>query len=154
MKTIRYLILAALMTASVHAVELQALEYKVIHDERTFSRVDTDRRYSVWAAEQEKAIKLLKGFGFAVADFKLQEGQVLAVFLNDAITQELTQIVYNKTANSTFADYADSGIEFKLRAAQRGKKYSHVTVVIFTPIGMPSHLGMRGMIQGGLSEKQ
>ena len=151
---IRYLILAALMTTGVQGVELQTLEHKVIHDERTYTRDGTDRRYSVWTTDRSKATKLLKDFGFVVPDFQLRNGQVLAVFLNDNIKQDLTQIIYNKTANDTFADYAESGIEFKLKAPEAGKKYSHVTAVVFTPVGTPNHLGLRSMIPGGLSEKQ
>ena len=150
----RYLILAVLMTAFAHGVELHTLEHKVIHDERTYTREGTDRRYSVWTADPSKATKLLKEFGIVVPDFQLRKGQVLAVFMNDNITQNLTQIVHNKTANDTFADYADSGIKFKLKALEAGKKYSHVTAVVFTPVGTPNHLGMRGMIPRGLSEKQ
>ncbi len=154
MKIIHVLILAVLMTVTVRAVELQTLEHQVVRDERTFSRAETDLRYCVWTADQVGATKLLKEFGFDVPNFKLKNDQVLAVFMTDNITQDLTQIVHNKTANATFADYADSGIMFKLRAPDAGKKYSHVTAVVFTPVGMPSHLGMRGMIQDGLSEKQ
>lgn len=154
MKITRYLILAFLMTACVQGIELQKLDHEVIHDQRTYSRDATDCRYSVWTDEQDKATKLLKDFGFAVQDFQLQKGQILAIFLNDNITQDLTQIVYNKTANMTFADYADSGIMFKLRAPEEGKKYSHVTVVIFKPTGTPGHLGVRDMVRGGLSDKQ
>ena len=43
---------------------------------------------------------------------------------------------------------------FKLLTLAEGKKYSHVTAVIFAPIGEPNHLGLRGTITGGLSEKQ
>lgn len=154
MKITPYLILALFLTTSLQGIELQTLEHEVIHDRRIHSRDTTDRRYSVWTDEQNKATKLLKDFGFPVRDFQLQKGQVLAIFLNDDITQDLTQIVYNKTTNKTFADYADSGIKFKLKAPEEGKKYSHATAVVFVPIGTPSHLGMRSMIQGGLSEKQ
>lgn len=150
----RPLILAFLITAFAHGVELQTLEHKIIHDQRTYTRDGADRRYSVWTADQSKATKLLKDFGIVVPDFQLQKGQVLAVFLNDNITQDLTRMVYNKTANDTFADYADSGIKFKLKAVAEGKKYSHVTAVVFSPAGMPSHLGVRDTVRKGLSEKR
>jgi hypothetical protein len=150
----RYLFLAVLMTAFAQGIELHTLEHKVIHDHRTHTRDAADRRYSVWTDDTDKAKGLLKDFGIAVPDFQLLRGQVLAVFMNDNITQDLTQIVHNKTANKTFADYADSGIKFKLKALEAGMKYSHMTAVVFSPIGTPGHLGMRGMIPGGLSEKQ
>jgi len=150
---IRYLILTALLVTSVQGAELQTLEHKVIYDERTYTRDNADRRYSVWTTDKISATKLLKDFGIQLPDFELHSGQVLAVFLNDNITEDLTQIIHNKSANHTFADYADSGIKFKLRALVDGKKYSHITAVVFTPVNMPNHLGIRGMIPGGLSEK-
>ncbi len=138
----------------VRGIELQTLEHTVIHDERIYTRNDTDRRYSVWTPDPNKAAGLLEEFGIVVGDFKLRDGQVLAIFLNDHITQDLTRIVYNKAAAGTFADYADSGIMFKLKAPEVGKKYSHLTAVVFSPATMPNHLGMRGMMTDGLSEKQ
>ena len=142
------------MIIPTQGIELLTLKHKVVYDERTYSRDVSDQRYSVWTVEETKARKLLKDFGFVVEGFQLEKGQVLAVFLNDKITQDLTQVVHNKTANQTFADYAASGMQFKLKAPDKGKKYSHVTAIVFTPIGVPSHLGVRGMIRGGLSEKK
>ncbi|MDA7530858.1 hypothetical protein N8532_00670 [Akkermansiaceae bacterium] len=149
----RFVIIALLMIIPIQGIELLTLSHKVVYDERIYSRDIADKRYSVWAVGETKAKKLLKDFGFVVEDFQLEKGQVLAVFLNDEITQDLTQVVHNKTANQTFADYAASGIQFKIKAPDEGKKYSHVTAIVFTPLGAPSHLGVRGMLRGGLSEK-
>lgn len=152
-KLMRFLFLAVLMTAWAQGVELQTLEHKVIHDERNYSRDAKDRRYSIWTADTDKAVKLLKDFGIAVPDFQLREGEVLAIFMNDKITEDLIQVVNKKGTSITFADYADSGIRFRLGPLEKGKKYSHVTAIVFTPVGTPGHLGMRGMVSGGLSEK-
>lgn len=148
------IILAALIPALAHGVELQTLDHKVIHDQRTYTRNDSDRRYSVWTDDQSKATKLLKDFGISAPALQLQKGQILAVFMNDNITHDLTRIIHNKTANDTFADYADSGIRFKLKALPEGRKYSHVTAVVFSPVGNPSHLGVRDVVPDGLSEKK
>ncbi|MEK7951478.1 hypothetical protein [Luteolibacter soli] len=154
MKALWFSILATLVAGLAHAVELKPIEHKVIHDQRTFLRDATDRRLNVWTNDPAKAAPLLKEFEFAVPDPKLQKGQVLAIFFNDTITEDLTAITHNKTANHTFADYADSGIRFKLKAPPEGKKYSHATAVIFTPADALSNLGLRGMATGGLSEKR
>ena len=66
----------------------------------------------------------------------------------------MIQITRNKSTRQTFADYADSGVRLRLKALEKGKKYSHVTAVVFKPGDIPSHLGVRGMIADGLSEKQ
>lgn len=136
------------------AIELQAIHHKTIGDQRTFVRDATDLRYSVWTDDAEKARELLASFGLQSEGFSLKKGEVLVVFLNDRIEEDLVQITRNKTARQVFADYADSGIRFKLRAPGEGKKYSHITAVVFTPEETPSHLGLRGMMSGGLSEKK
>lgn len=159
----RSLFLAFLMTAWAQGiepqmaepkVELQTLEHKVLYDNRTYHRDVTDRRQNIWTFDQDKAIQLLKDFGIAVPDFKLREGEVFVIFMNDNITEDLIQVVNKKGTTKTFADYADSGIRFRLVPLEDGKKYSHVTAVVFTPVGIPSNFGMRGMISGGLSEKR
>jgi hypothetical protein len=135
-------------------IELQPLKHKVIHGDPLYQREVTDRRYCVWTDDQDKAKKMLKEFSSDVPDFQLRKGEVLAVFMNDMIEQVLIQIVHNKRVGDAFADYADSGTRKRLRAPQEGKKYTRATAVVFTPINEPSHLGVRCMVQDGLSEKQ
>ena len=154
MKALLFPILATLLAGFAHGVELQPLEHKVIHDQRTHLRNSNDQRQNIWTDDPAKAAPLLKEFGFAVPDPQVQKGQVLAIFFNDHITEDLAAITHNKTANATFADYADSGIRFKLKAPPEGKKYSHATAVIFTPADALGNLGLRGMVTGGLSEKR
>ena len=134
--------------APLQPIELQPLKHKVIHEYPLYQREVTDRRYCVWTDDQDKAKKMLKEFASDVPDFQLRKGEVLAVFMDDRITQVLIQIVHNKTANQIFADYADSGTREKLRAPQEGKKYTQATAVVFTPIHEPNYLGMRGMVEG------
>jgi hypothetical protein len=76
------------------------------------------------------------------------------VFLNDRLEEDLVQITYNKQTSETFADYANSGMMFKLAPLGQGKKYSHLTAVVFTPVVTPSHIGLRDMIPNGLSDKK
>jgi hypothetical protein len=143
-----------LATPLAGAIELRPIGHKTIADNRTYVREATDRRYSVWTDDTQKANELLRSFGFQKDRFTLKKGEVLVVFLNDSITEDLIQIIHNKTARQVFADYAESGVEFQLKALQNGKKYSHATAVVFTVRDMPSHIGIRGMIAGALSEKK
>lgn len=152
------LLAALLMSVSLleaAPLVLKPIAFEVIHDARTLQRDEKDRRYSVWTEKDAAVGPLMKDFGLeAVKVPALKPGQILAVFLNDKITDDLTAIIYNHTANAIFADYADSGIRFKMKAPDPGKKYSHLTVVIFSPPGTPSHLGVRAMQADGLSEKK
>ncbi len=130
---------------------LQALPHQVLHDDRTHVRPAGDRHYNHWTQDPAKASELLQEFGITLPGFQLLEGQILVVLLNDNIHEDLDRIVFHKTRRKTFADYLDSGMEFKLRDPPEGKKYSHLTVVVFTPVVRPGHIGMRCMKIGGLS---
>jgi len=142
-------------TVFIQAVELRAIPHRIIDDNRIFVRDATDRRYSVWTDNSVKASEMKNLFGIHQEEtLELKEGEIFVIFLNDRIEEDLIQITRNETANQTFADYADSGIRKKLMALEEGKKYSHLTALIFTLIATPSHIGIRGMITGGLSEKK
>lgn len=141
--------LLALSLATARAVDLEPIPHRVIDENRTYQRSATDGQISIWTTDSVTAQKLASRFGLKQEKLlSIKAGEVFAIFFSDRITEDLTQITRNRTANEIFADYADSGIRFKLQAPEKGKKYSHITAVVFTPPEMPSHLGMRGMIQG------
>lgn len=152
MKTIAALLV--LSFAGAQAVELEAIPHRVIDDNRTYQRAATDKEISFWTTDTATAGKLVTRFGLKHEEsLALGPGEVFAIFLTDRITEDLVQITRNRTANEIFADYADSGIQFKLRAPEDGKKYSHLTAVVFTLPEAPSRLGQRGMVEG-LSQKE
>ncbi len=138
--------------AEISVPELVELPYRVVHDEMIFLRDKDDRRYNVWTDDPAKVSGLLRSFAVDAPAFTLKKGEVLVMFLQDDIAEVLTGMIYNKTARECFGDYADSGIMFKLGPTPEGKKRSRLTVVVFTPPELPSHIGMRGMVRGGLSE--
>jgi len=148
------LIICLLATEGL-AVTLQSIPFKSIFDNRTIVRDVSDGRYNVWTDDSTKANILASEFGIPEDQIiNLESGEVFAVFLNDNIAEDFVQLIYNTHTQQYFGDYADSGIKFKLRRLSDDKKFSHLTAVIFTPLSPPSHLGIRGMIQGGLSEKR
>lgn len=154
MKAFLTALLTFFLASLCHGIELKTLPHEVIHDDRTYLRETTDRRYSAWTDSPEKAAALLAEFGIQ-KDVQLAEGSILAIFLNDLITEDLVQIVAHPPSNRTFADYAESGIKFKLGPAPEGKRYTHLTAVIFTPEkASPGHLGMRSMVKDRLSDKK
>jgi len=137
------------------AVTLQSIPFRSIYDDRTFVRDVSDRRYNVWTDDSSKANTLASEYGMPPEQIiQLEPGEVFAIFLNDNIAEDLVQLFYNTNTQRYFGDYADSGIQLRLRRLSDDKKYSHLTAVIFTPLTPMSHLGIRGMVQGGLSEKR
>ena len=152
------LIVTLLYSLTLHeawAVEIQSIPHRVVADDRTFVREATDRRYSIWTDSEAKIPDILDELGLTKTGIiKLKPGEVFAVFLNDRIEEDFVQMARNASTKRYFADYADSGIEFRLRRLSEDKKFSHLTAIVFTPSEMPSHLGLRGMIANGLSDKK
>ncbi|MGH8047785.1 MAG: hypothetical protein ACREKL_11100 [Chthoniobacterales bacterium] len=151
-------LLAFLMLPFLAAAEpppvLTPLKYRVLLDQRTYIRQLSDIRCCVWTDKSPDATPLLGSLGVRTAEaVTLQKGEVLAVFLNDTITETLTAMIHNETADGIFADYADSGLMFKLVAPPARMKYSHLTVVVFSPTKPVSQIGIRGMIPHVLAEK-
>ena len=136
-------------------VDILPIQHRVVADNRTLVREAADRRYSIWTDDESKIDGIISELGLPqTGTVRLKPGEIFAVFLNDRIEEDLVQVAFNKNTKQYFADYADSGIRFKLRSPPKDKKYSHLTAVIFSPTGIPSHIGMRGMISHGLSEKK
>ena len=148
-------ILCSFALLEVAAVEIRSISHRVVADDRTFVRSATDRRYSIWTDSEAKIPDVFSELGLPQTEMiELKAGEVFAVFLNDRIEEDLTRIARNRATKQYFADYADSGTRIRLRRLADGKKYSHLTAVIFTPLEVPNHLGLRGMIANGLSEKK
>ena len=151
--TIALFTLVALMTAC--GTEIASVPHLVVAEDRTFVRDITYKRYSIWTDSDAQISEIVSSLGIKNLDaIKLKPGEIFAVFVNDRIEEDLVQVAQNKATKQYFADYADSGVKFKLRPLSGDKKYSHLTAVIFSPSQTPSHLGMRGMISNGLSEKK
>lgn len=141
--------------SSLQSDDLSTVPHEVLADNRTFKRDEKDQRFNVWTDDSAKAQALLKEFAITPdKKVELQKGEILAVFLNDNITEDLMQIVENKKAGSIFADYADSGIRIKMTSPGEGKKYTHLTVVIFRTDRTPNQLGVRTMLMDAVSEKK
>jgi hypothetical protein len=147
------LLASPLPAPAAESPKLTPLKHRVIFDQTTYLRANSDRRCSIWTDKSSEATPLLGSLGVRTAEaVTFKKGEILVAFLNDKITESLTAMIHNETAREFFGDYADSGIAFKLAAPPSGMKYSHLTVVIFDSPEKPSHIGIRGMIPDGLSE--
>lgn len=129
----------AVCRAEVAAPELVELPYRVVHDEMLFLRDKDDRRDSVWTDDPAKVPEVVGSFGLGFDDLLLKKGEVL------------TRVMYNKATRECFGDYACADIMLKIGPVPQGKKHSRLTVVVFSPPELPSHIGMREIVQGGLS---
>jgi hypothetical protein len=154
---IERLLALALLSTAIAAAEppapvLEPLKYRVVYDGR-ITRPRDDDRICIWTPKPARVGDITAQYDAKMQPPKMDDGDICAAFFNDTITEALTGVVFNETAGETFADYADSGIRFKLSAPPDGMKYSRVTIVYFTPAAPPARFGIRGMIPGGTSER-
>jgi len=153
MKTIAAILTLCTCLGSAREVELKSIAFNVVEDQRIFQRAEQDKRSCVWTDSVTDASKLLGSFGIANKKLAMKEGQVLAVFLTEPIHEDLTAIVFNSSMSETFADFADSGLRVKMSAPAEGKKYTHLTAVVFTPAQAVKTIGIRRMVEDAVSEK-
>jgi hypothetical protein len=154
MKITLFMVFVLLSQSLSFAIELQKIPHRVIADKRLHLRDTADKRICVWTELPLKIEPLLHEFGITRADnVVLKKGEVFAVFLDDRIGEDLVQITRNKTADEYFADYASAEEKIKLNKPSEGKKFTHITVVVFAPPSIPKTLGIRCMIADGASEK-
>ena len=153
MKTIATIFTLCACLGWAREVELKSIAFTVVEDQRIFQRAEQDKRSCVWTDTVADASKLLESFGIADKKIEMKEGQVLAVFLTEPIHEDLTAIVFNRSMSETFADFADSGLRVKMSAPAEGKKYTHLTAVVFTPVQAVKTIGIRRMVEDAVSEK-
>jgi hypothetical protein len=134
-------------------VELKSIAFSVVEDQRAYQRPEQDKRSCVWTDTVAGGSKLLESFGITNKKLLMKEGQVLAIFLTEPIHEDLTAIVFNSSVSETFADFADSGLRMKMSAPEEGKKYTHLTAVVFTPVQAVKNIGVRRMVEDAVSEK-
>ena len=140
---------------SDEAGKFAVVPHRLVADNQTYIRDQSDGRNHVWTDDPAKVRDMLKAFGIDPADkANLQQGEIVAVFFNDHFTEDFNRIVENKKAGTIFADYTDSGIRIKMKDPGEGKKYTHLTAVIFKPSVKPRDLGIRTVaLDGGPKKK-
>ena len=147
MKTLLFLLLSLCLIAIGHGKN-KKIAYEVLHDDPFFLRDKDERHFNDWTSNPEKAAALLEKYRIK-KEFKLPEGGILAILLSDRITYDLVRITFDAPSATAYAEYKDSGIRYKLAAPPVGKKYSHLTAVVFTSPVAPKDFHLRAKLIGG-----
>lgn len=152
MKTLLFLLLPLCLIAIGQGKD-KKIAYEVLHDDPFFLRDQDERHFNDWTSKPKKAAALLEKYRIK-KDFQLPEGSILAILLCDHITYNLQKITFEASTATAHAEYKDSGIRYKLPAPPEGKKYSHLTAVVFaSPVDAKDfHLSTK-LIGGDPAEK-
>jgi len=139
MKFLLCLLWSIHVSISLHAAEGGDLKHRILADTRTYVRAAADERSCVWTDEPAKAKALIKEFAVEDAEtFQLKEGEYLAVFLNDEIQNEFKGLTFDPATKTVTSNYVVATAQFRLVYPGDGKKYTHLTVVTFTPPEKPA----------------
>lgn len=138
------ILLCLLVVAPSFASEQKGIAYKVIADKRLYLRDATDSRSSLWTASPGEVDPLLAKFGVLdTHEVVLKQGEILAVFLNDKVENDLVGITQSKKGDDYFAEYVDSGMKIKIERRANGGKLTHMTAVVLSPPTSPNRLVLR-----------
>ena len=117
------------------------------------TRDKDDRVYSGQIKSEAGFADFQKTYGVNLNDLKLDFKKQMLIFgITDDISTRAFQLLNNIQLNSFTLDYADTGIMYKLRAAEEGKKHSHIQVFVMKKTNGISHIKVKNLIRNGLSK--
>jgi hypothetical protein len=82
-------------------------------------------------------------------DFK---DQMLIFGITDNISTRAVQFLKHEHIQSFVLEYTDIGIQYKLKAPDKGKKHSYLQVFVLKKIDGVSHIKVKNLIRNGLSK--
>lgn len=131
------------------------IPYKLVHSE-LIQRDKDDITYSGQIRSMEGLNKFIDTYGISKtiisiltqADFSKK---ILVFGLTDNIRERLEDFKYSKNTYICFLDYYESGIEYKLGPAEKGMKYSYITIIEIDNNYKFPHIRIRGFEEKGLS---
>lgn len=148
---------AILIAVNFASAEVEPEPYQKIKIEQVFSKLitrdKTDHVYSGQIKTQSGLAEFEKTYGIDVDDAKMDFKKQMLIFgMTDNITTRAFQFLKQKGMNSFTLDYADTGIEYRLRRVGEGLKYSYVQVFVIDRIDGISHVKVKNLVGNGLSK--
>lgn len=145
------------ITVAAASSEPSPEPYVQIKVQEIFSALITrdkgDRIYSGQIKSENGLADFKKAYGidgeFLSVDFKKQ---MLIFGITDNISSRAFQFLKQEKIRSFVLDYADTGIMYKLKILENGKKYSYLQVFILDRIDGISHVRVKNLVANGLSK--
>ena len=131
--------------------------YQKIEIKQVFSQLITrdkpDRVYSGQIKTESGLAEFKKTYGIDVDDSKVDFKKQMLIFgMTDNIRTRAFQFLKQERMNSFTLDYADTGIEYRLRRVGEGLKYSYVQIFLIDRIDGMSHVKVKNLVGKGLSK--
>jgi len=145
-----------LLIASSLKAEVRPETYRTIKIEPIFSKLiirnKDDRVYSGQIKSRTGVVEFGKIYGIEIDFSKIDfEEQMLIFGITDNISSRAFQFLQQEKHRFFTLDYADTGIEYKMRAPGKDKKYSFAQVFVLKKIKGISHIRIKNSVKNGLS---
>ncbi len=116
------------------------------------TREQADRVYSGQIKSQAGRAEFEKAYGITLPQQNVDFTKQMLIFgITDNITTRAVQFLKQERMRSYILDYADTGIEYRLRRVGEGLEYSHLQVFLLDRIDGMSHIKVKNHVENGLS---
>ncbi len=131
----------------IHSIEIkEILSTLIIRDEN-------DRTYSGQIKSKDGLAEFEKIYGVKVEGININFNEQMLIFgVTDEISTRAFQLLKHKNLQSFTLDYTDTGIKYKLKRPDEGKKYSYLQIFIIKKVGKISHINVKNLLRNGLSK--
>ena len=146
------LLICQVIFAGVEPEPYQKIEIKPVFS-KLIIRDNSDRTYSGQIKSKRGLTEFEKAYGIDIDDSRVDfEMQMLVFGITDDITTRIFQFLKQKKVMVFTLDYAETGIKYKLRIPEEGKKHSYMQVFVLKKIEGVSHIRAKNHIRNGLSK--
>lgn len=112
-----------------------------------------DRVYSGQIKSDDGLVKFKDIYGIELDLVSVNFNTHMLIFgITDNISTTAFQFLKQERLRSFVLDYADTGIMYKMRAPEKGKKYSHLQIFILDRMDGIPHIRVKNLVANGLSK--
>ena len=112
-----------------------------------------DRVYSGQIKSEDGLAKFKDIYGIELDSALINFNTQMLIFgITDNISTTAFQFLKQERLRSFVLDYADTGIKYKLKVPEKGKKYSHLQIFILDRMEGISHIRVKNLVANGLSK--
>lgn len=150
------MVLAALLGCSSKA-QVEPAPYQTIKINAVFSKLITrhrgDRVYSGQIKSEAGLMEFEKTYAVKLDDLKVDFNKQMLIFgITDEISTQAFQFLKQEKIKAFILDYFDTGIKYRLRIPDEGKKYSYIQAFILKKIEGIPHIKVKNLVRNGLSK--
>ncbi len=117
------------------------------------TREQADLVYSGQIKSQAGLAEFENAYGITLPQQNLDFTKTMLIFgITDHITTRAFQFVKQERIRTFTLDYAETGIEYRLRSPEEGKKHSYLQVFLLDRLDGISHVSVKNLIVNGLSK--